>query len=179
MNRVPVLAAIPLAVFVAIGLFLYAGLSRETDSGLPSSLIGRPAAQLNPGQFDQYIPPDNEDLALESIKLVNFWASWCAPCRVEHPNLMALAETGIPIFGINYKDDEENAVRFLTELGNPFQKIGADSNGRVAINWGVYGVPETFLIDRTGTVRLRIAGPVTSRVFRDRILPVIEEVGGD
>lgn len=163
----------PLVAFAAVGILLYAGLNRDTDLGLPSSLIGQPAATLNTSQFGQSVPINDKDLALNSVKLVNFWASWCAPCRVEHPNLMALAETGIPIFGVNYKDDENKAMRFLAELGNPFLKVGADSNGRVAINWGVYGVPETFVVDREGIVRLRVAGPITNNILIKQVLPAI------
>ena len=109
----------------------------------------------------------------EGVKLVNFWASWCAPCRAEHPNLEALAEEGYPIYGVNYKDDPEKALAFLDELGNPYEGVAADGEGRTAIDWGVYGVPETFVIDADGKVIFRFAGPITQRALQDRIRPVL------
>jgi cytochrome c biogenesis protein CcmG/thiol:disulfide interchange protein DsbE len=105
---------------------------------------------------------------------VNYWASWCAPCRVEHPNLEALADEGLTIYGINYKDDPRNAEAFLEELGDPYAAIGSDSSGRTAIDWGLYGVPETYVIDGEGRVVLRFAGPVTQRALETRIRPAIE-----
>ena len=107
-------------------------------------------------------------------KIVNFWASWCAPCRVEHPQLMQLAEEGIPVFGVNYKDDPVKAANFLIELGDPYSAIGADEEGRVGLEWGVYGVPETYVIDGDGNVVLRFAGPVTDTVLEARIRPALE-----
>jgi cytochrome c biogenesis protein CcmG, thiol:disulfide interchange protein DsbE len=108
------------------------------------------------------------------VKIVNYWASWCAPCRVEHPHLMALAEEGIPIYGINYKDDPAKAMAFLDELGNPYAALGADDTGRTAIDWGVYGVPETYVIDGEGKVVFRLAGPVTSLTLESQVRPAIE-----
>jgi cytochrome c biogenesis protein CcmG, thiol:disulfide interchange protein DsbE len=113
-------------------------------------------------------------LRAPGVKIVNYWASWCAPCRVEHPHLMALAEEGIPIYGINYKDDPEKALGFLDELGDPYAALGADSTGRTAIDWGVYGVPETYVIDGEGTVVFRLAGPVTSLTLESQVRPAIE-----
>ena len=162
----------PLILFAAFGTLLYAGLLRDGEGGLPSGIIGR-TAELAPAALGTSDPPNDADLLIGGAKLVNFWASWCAPCRVEHPNLMALAAQGVVIHGINYKDDEANALDFLAELGDPFAKIGADRDGRVGIEWGVYGIPETFVVDRNGKVTLRFAGPITSRVMRERILPAL------
>ena len=108
-------------------------------------------------------------------KLVNFWASWCAPCRVEHPQLMALQDEGLPIYGVNYKDDADKARAFLEELGDPFEGVGADDAGRMALEWGVYGVPETFVLDGDGTVLLRFAGPITDVILEKRIRPALEQ----
>jgi len=109
------------------------------------------------------------------VKMVNYWASWCAPCRVEHPALMKLAEDGLPIYGVNYKDDADNALGFLAELGDPYTGIGQDAKGKMALDWGVYGIPETFIVDGEGTILLRYAGPMTKRVIEAKIMPVLEE----
>jgi cytochrome c biogenesis protein CcmG/thiol:disulfide interchange protein DsbE len=108
------------------------------------------------------------------VKLVNFWASWCAPCRVEHPKLEELAAEGLPIYGVNYKDEPDKALAFLAELGDPYAGIGADAGGRMGLDWGLYGVPETFVIDGDGTVVLRFAGPITQSVLDTTIRPAIE-----
>ena len=171
-GKLPIVV-VPALLFLAIGAIFFLGLSLDDEGGLPSSLIGKAAPRLEPEQLGSGQPPTNDDLAVLDVKLLNFWASWCPPCRVEHPSLEQLDEAGIQIFGVNYKDNPDAAISFLEELGNPFQKVGADRNGRVAIEWGVYGVPETFVLDRTGTVLLRHAGPITRRVLEDRIIPVL------
>jgi cytochrome c biogenesis protein CcmG, thiol:disulfide interchange protein DsbE len=110
------------------------------------------------------------------VSLVNVFASWCVPCRVEHPVLMRLAEEGVPIFGINYKDPPDQAKAWLAELGDPFEKIGADRNGRVGIEWGVYGVPETFVVDAEGRIRHRHVGPIQARDLERTLLPILAEL---
>ena len=120
------------------------------------------------------VPFTAETLAQDGVKLVNFWASWCAPCRVEHPNLELLAGEGLPIYGINYKDDAQKAQGFLDELGSPYTALGADPKGKMALEWGVYGVPETFVVDGEGKVLARFAGPLTQRVIAERLRPVLE-----
>ena len=142
-------------------------------------MVGRDAPPLALVPLAGSETPTDADLRTADAKIVNFWASWCLPCRAEHPHLMALSDSGIEIYGVNYKDDPLDAAGFLEELGNPFTKIGADRSGRAAIDWGVYGVPETFVVDRNGTVLLRHPGPVTSRVLGEKILPAIaDSVGG-
>jgi cytochrome c biogenesis protein CcmG/thiol:disulfide interchange protein DsbE len=159
------------AAFVALAAF---GMFREDPDALPSAREGQsaPPVQLTelPGKglFDDATLRDGE------VKLVNYWASWCAPCRVEHPNLQLLADEGIAIYGINYKDDPANALKFLEELGDPYRAIGADTSGRMALDWGLYGVPETYVIAGDGTIVLRFAGPVTQRVLQDTLRPAIE-----
>ena len=108
------------------------------------------------------------------VKLVNFWASWCGPCRVEHPSLDALSKEGLAIYGVNYKDKPEAAMKFLAELGDPYTAIGADEAGRMALEWGVYGVPETYLINGDGQIVTRIAGPLLERNVADTLRPAIE-----
>jgi cytochrome c biogenesis protein CcmG/thiol:disulfide interchange protein DsbE len=168
----------PPAIFAALAALFYVGMFREGKDALPSARAGQTAPPVVltelPGKtlFDDAVLRDGE------VKLVNYWASWCAPCRVEHPNLDRLAAEGIPIYGINYKDKPNNALSFLDELGDPYTAIGADTTGRMALDWGVYGVPETYVVDGNGTIILRFAGPVTERVMRETIRPAIEQARG-
>jgi cytochrome c biogenesis protein CcmG/thiol:disulfide interchange protein DsbE len=169
------LILLPPAIFAALaGLFL-GGMWRDDPDALPSTLEGRAAPALVLGTLGDGAPPTDETLRTPGVKLVNYWASWCAPCRAEHPILMEIAET-VPVYGINYKDNAEDALAFLGELGNPFAAVGADASGRNAIDWGVYGVPETYVIDGEGVVRLRFPGPLTRDIYEKRVLPVIEAV---
>ena len=171
------LVLLPPAVFALIaGLFL-GGMFRDDPDGLPSTMVGQPAPALALDKLGEYDTFTSEALAQGKVKLVNYWASWCAPCRIEHPVLMQIAATGIPVYGVNYKDDPTKALAFLAELGNPYSALGADTSGRNALEWGVYGVPETFVIDGEGTVVLRFAGPVTAEIFEKRIRPAIEMAG--
>lgn len=165
---------VPPAVFgILVGLF-FTGMYREDPDGLPSTMVGRQAPALAVTQMEGAALTTDAALREPGLKLVNFWASWCAPCRVEHPFLVELSQDGIPIHGINYKDKPDQAQGFLAELGNPYATMGADATGRTAIEWGVYGVPETYLIDGTGTVLLRHAGPITRQEFERVIKPAIE-----
>jgi cytochrome c biogenesis protein CcmG/thiol:disulfide interchange protein DsbE len=168
------LMILPPVIFAGLAAMFFLGMQREDPDALPSVQIGREAPPLGLIALGDKPVFDESVLGAPGVKLVNYWASWCAPCRVEHPNLTALAEEGIPIYGINYKDDPEKALDFLDELGDPYAGIGADPNGRTAIDWGVYGVPETYVIDGEGRVVLRFAGPVTERSLRERIRPAIE-----
>ncbi|MFN3938807.1 MAG: DsbE family thiol:disulfide interchange protein [Gemmobacter sp.] len=166
---------LPPAIFGAlVGLF-WAGMFRNDPDTLPSAMIGRQAPAVQVVALAG-AGPLTEDAMLRAgeVKLVNFWASWCAPCRAEHPILEELAAEGVPIHGINYKDDPAKALGFLRELGNPYASIGADATGRMAIEWGVYGVPETYVIAPDGTVALRFAGPITRQELDRTIRPAIE-----
>lgn len=165
---------LPPAIFgVIVGLFLF-GMYRDDPEGLPSTMVGRSPPALQVTALGSAALTTADVLAAPELKLVNFWASWCAPCRVEHPFLMELAQEGIPIHGINYKDQPGNAQGFLDELGNPYTTVGADSTGRTAIEWGVYGVPETYLIDASGKILLRHAGPITRQEYDRVIRPAVE-----
>lgn len=171
---------LPLALFVALVGFLAWGLTRDA-SVLPSALIDKPAPEFTlpplPGR-DQH-GFSRADLGGEPM-LVNVWASWCVPCRAEHPLLTRLAEQeGVIIDGINYKDQTEDAQAFLAQLGDPFRWIGQDRTGRVAIEWGVYGVPETFVIDRNGRIRYRHVGPMLPQDVERRILPLLRQLRGE
>jgi cytochrome c biogenesis protein CcmG/thiol:disulfide interchange protein DsbE len=170
---------VPVVVFLAVGIGLAVGLTRD-PSTLPSALINHPVPTFElPGLEGA---EGNEDgLSSDDLKgqvsLVNVFASWCVPCRVEHPVLMRLAEEGIPIYGINYKDKPDQVEGWLAELGNPFKKIGADRNGRVGIDWGVYGVPETFVIDADGRIRYKFVGPIQARDLDQTLRPILAELG--
>lgn len=174
MARVSPLMIAPPLIFLALAALFYFGMQRENPNELPSALVGKQAPPV------QGVPlgdkPVFDDAALRGgdVVLVNFWASWCVPCRVEHPNLVKLSREGVTIYGVNYKDRPGDALGFLGELGNPFAGIVADK-GRMGIDWGVYGVPETFVIDGQGRIVLRFAGPMTERVIESTIRPAIEK----
>ena len=170
----PLMLAPPL-LFAGLAAMFFWGMGRENPNALPYAREGQVVPALNLVKLGESEPFDISVLKEPGVKLVNYWASWCAPCRIEHPTLVGLAEEGIPIYGINYKDDPENALAFLAELGNPFASIGADPSGRNALEWGLYGVPETYVIDGNGTVVLRFAGPITKRILESTIRPAIEQ----
>lgn len=176
---------IPVAVFAALALvFLYA-LYTGDPSKLPSALIGKEAPKLSFPAVEELsdggkpipgIEPD--DLATGKPIVVNFWASWCAPCVAEHPLLMALKEkSGATILGVNYKDQAANARRFLGRYGNPFSAVGADLSGRNAIEWGVYGMPETFVLDGRGRIVYKHVGQITPDTLEKKILPALKAAG--
>jgi cytochrome c biogenesis protein CcmG, thiol:disulfide interchange protein DsbE len=164
---------LPPLIFAALaGLFLY-GMVREDPDALPSTRIGQQAPAMTVTPLGDGAPFTDADLQAPGVKLVNFWASWCGPCRAEHPILERLSDEGVTIYGINYKDEPEKALRFLEELGDPYAAIVADGTGRTALEWGVYGVPETFVIDGSGKVILRFAGPMTTQVLEKTIRPAM------
>lgn len=172
------LALLPLALFMALaGVFALMLLSGRDASVVPSALIGAEAPATSLPPLEEFGLPGIESAEFEGeVTLVNVWASWCVPCRQEHPYLMALAESGeVTIAGINYKDRPENARRFLGELGNPFHRVGVDRSGRTAIDWGVYGVPETFVVGRDGRIVYKHIGPFSDRSFREELVPAIEQ----
>lgn len=172
-RRRPWLLVVPLILFVALaGVFLFRLVSGEDPSEIPSALIGKPApaTTLPPvtGLARNGAPVPGLDPAdfQGKVTLVNVFASWCAPCRVEHPMLVTLSEDpDLRMVGINYKDETENALRFLGTFGNPFDAIGADADGRAAIEWGVYGVPETFVVGPDGKIRYKFVGPLSEEAM--------------
>ncbi|MBV9863368.1 MAG: DsbE family thiol:disulfide interchange protein [Alphaproteobacteria bacterium] len=166
---------VPVAVFALMAAAFYGGLGIDATV-LPSALIDEPAPQFDlpplPGHEHGFTTEDLKG----HVSLVNTFASWCAPCRAEHPVLNALAQRKrVPIYGIDYKDKEEAASAWLGELGDPYDRIGADS-GRVGIDWGVYGVPETFVIDRAGRIRYKHVGPLSQQDVDRTILPLVAKL---
>ena len=167
---------IPVLGFVLVAAAFYFGLSRDDSQVLPSALINKPAPATELPPLLQEKPGlDAASLADGKVKLVNIWASWCGPCRAEHPILMELAAEGVDVRGFNYKDTEGQAKAFLEELGDPYTAIGVDASGRSGIEWGVYGVPETFMVDGDGMIVEKIVGPVTTIKQVDRIRAFIAE----
>ncbi|MEP3347696.1 MAG: DsbE family thiol:disulfide interchange protein [Litoreibacter sp.] len=174
------LFALPLVVAMIIGGFAIWGLSGGRDpSSLPSEFISKPVPQIDLAAIEGVERPglstaDINDM--DGIKLLNFFASWCGPCRAEHPNLTRLGqEEGVTLIGINYKDKPEAAAKWLEELGNPYVALGSDYSGRGGIELGISGVPETFIIDADGIIRHRFAGPVVGDGLR-RFLEALDEV---
>ena len=164
---------VPLAAFAGLAVLLAVGLTLNPRT-IPSPLIGKPVPRFS-------LPPvRGRTLGLSSndlrghVSLVNVFASWCTACREEHPLLMQLSrERVVPIYGLDYKDRPEDAQRWLDDFGDPYARTGADIDGRVAINWGVYGVPETFVIDREGRIAYKLIGPVTAEFIDKTLLPLI------
>lgn len=179
MARISPLVLIPPVVFAALAGLFAGGMLRDDGDQLPSALIGQPAPGLPEATLPGLPALDPAVLADGEVKLVNFFASWCGPCRVEHPQLTALAGEGIPIYGIAYKDDPAKSVAFLEELGNPYQAAGQDPQGRTAVDWGVYGVPETFVVDGDGTILARLAEPLTEDALQRRLRPALAEALAD
>ena len=169
---------LPLIVFAVLVGFLAVGLTLNPRE-VPSPLIDKPAPAFSLPRLDA----PEQQLALQDMKgkvwLLNVWASWCVACRIEHPLLVDLAKSGtVPIYGLNYKDKREDALAWLAKHGNPYRVSLSDAQGLVGIDFGVYGVPETFVIDKNGTIRFKQIGPVTPEVLRDTILPLVKKLDG-
>lgn len=167
---------IPLGLFLGLLVFLAVGL-RLNPREIPSPFIGKPAPAFSLTQLhaeDKTIAP--ADMAGQ-VWVLNVWASWCVSCRVEHPVLMEFARSGqVPIVGLNYKDGRDEGRRWLSEHGNPYTVSAFDADGRVGIDFGVYGVPETFVIDKKGVIRMKFTGPLTREAIAGKLLPLIEEL---
>lgn len=168
------LAISGVAFALLVGLF-WVGLGLNPRE-LPSPLVGRPAPAFQiPDLFDPERQVSQADLK-DRVTLLNVWASWCVSCRAEHRHLLALRRQGVRIVGLNYKDDRAAAFSYLENGGNPYEIVGFDENGNAGIEWGVYGTPETFVIDRQGVVRYKHVGPLNEVVIRDKLLPLITEL---
>ena len=170
---------IPLAIFAVLVVFLGVGLTLNPRE-VPSPLINKPAPAF---QLPQLHAPDKtfaqKDM-LGKVWMLNVWASWCVACREEHPHLVALARSGaVPIYGLNYKDERADGIAWLARFGNPYQLSAYDRDGRIGIDYGVYGVPETYVIDKSGVIRYKRIGAVTPQILREKILPLLKELNGN
>jgi len=170
---------IPLAVFGVMVAFLGVGLTLNPRE-VPSPLINKPAP---PFELPQLHAPDktfSQKEMLGKVWMLNVWASWCVACREEHPHLVALARTGaVPIYGLNYKDERADGIAWLARFGDPYQLSAYDRDGRIGIDYGVYGVPETYVIDKAGVIRYKRIGIVTPEIVREKILPLVKELNGN
>ncbi|WP_374115079.1 DsbE family thiol:disulfide interchange protein [Ancylobacter mangrovi] len=176
------LVLLPLIAFAALAALFYGRLFSGDPSRLPSALIGHPVPSfaLDPLEgltHDGAPVPGISSAGMSGgVTVLNVFASWCAPCRDEHPYLVELSKMpGFRLVGLNYKDDGENARRFLGRFGNPYAAVGVDPNGRAAIDWGVYGVPETFVIGKDGRIAYKFVGPIDEQGLRERLVPAIEK----
>ncbi len=169
---------LPAALFAVIALFLYKGLDRNPRE-LPSALIGKPAPAFTlpvlGREGQQWSPQDYAG----KVWLLNIWGSWCAACQVEHPVLEDLAKTGVvPIVGLAWKDKPEASAAWLRRFGDPYALVVSDTDGRAGVDWGVYGAPETFVVDKRGTIRFKHVGPVTPELLQSKLLPLVRELQG-
>jgi cytochrome c biogenesis protein CcmG/thiol:disulfide interchange protein DsbE len=176
-----VVVLLPLIIFLALAVLFFIRLFAGDPARLPSALIGRPVPEFSLPALQGLVRDGvavpglaAADLKGDKVTVVNVWASWCAPCRVEHPLLAGLAaDPRVRLVGINYKDNAENARRFLGALGNPFAAVGVDTSGRSAIDWGVYGVPETFVVSRDGVIRHKHVGPLSEEAVKTTLADAI------
>jgi cytochrome c biogenesis protein CcmG/thiol:disulfide interchange protein DsbE len=167
---------VPLAIFIVLVAFLYRGLSLDPKR-VPSPLVGKPMPEFSlPRLKDPTATLSNNDL-MGKVSILNIWATWCVSCRAEHEVLLLLAKTGkVDIYGLNYKDERDKAQQWLAQLGDPYVANAFDADGRVGIDWGVYGAPETFIMDRLGIIRHKHIGPLTVDSLNNEILPLIAEL---
>jgi cytochrome c biogenesis protein CcmG, thiol:disulfide interchange protein DsbE len=169
---------LPLAVFLLLVVFLARGLKLDPHE-VPSPLVDKPAPGFALTRLDDASTTVNRDDMLGKVWLLNVWASWCVACREEHPTLVSFAQTkAVPIIGLNYKDTRPKGLGWLGQFGNPYEMSLFDEAGRVGIDFGVYGVPETFLIDKRGVIRYKVIGPLTREAIDTRILPLVKALNG-
>lgn len=180
-RRINLTVIAPILIFAILVIVFALSLQSGDPSRIPSALIGKPAPQVDfeplAGVTANGKPIPGvaaKNLAGGELTVVNFWASWCGPCVQEHPFLVQLAKRGVKVVGINYKDPPPGGQRFLERLGNPYRAVGVDPNGRGAIEWGVYGMPETFIVNGEGKIVFKHVGPITADVLKSQILPAIK-----
>ena len=174
MAKVSPLMLAPIGIFAAFVAMAAVGMFRDNPNALPSTRVGGQAPELTPAQLADFPAVAPDDLARGKVTLVNFWASWCPPCRAEHPKLLEMAAEGIPIIGVNFRDTEGPASSYLQDDGNPFVASACDPAARSAIDWGVTAPPETFILDGNGTVLFRFQGPLVGSDYEQRFLPELD-----
>jgi cytochrome c biogenesis protein CcmG/thiol:disulfide interchange protein DsbE len=168
---------LPLAIFAALIALLGVGLTLNPRE-VPSPLIGKPAPHFELPQLREAAKTFTEKDMLGRVWVLNVWASWCVTCREEHPVLLELAKSGaVPLYGLNYKDRREDGLAWLKTMGDPYQLSIYDVEGRVGIDYGVYGVPETYVIDKRGVIRYKRIGALTPEIVRDKVLPLVQGLG--
>jgi len=167
---------VPLAIFMVLVAFLYRGLSLDPKR-IPSPLVGKPMPEFSlPSLKDPAVTISNADFK-GKVSMLNIWATWCVSCRAEHTVLLQLAQSNkVDIYGLNYKDERDKAKQWLAQLGDPYVANAFDADGRVGIDWGVYGAPETFIMDQQGIIRHKHIGPLTVENLNNEILPIIAEL---
>ena len=179
MARVSPLMLAPPLIFAGFVVFAAIGMFRDHPNELPSTRVGGPAPGLTDATLASFAGVAKDDLARGKVTLVNFWASWCPPCRAEHPRLLEMAAGGIPIIGVNFRDREGPASGYLERDGNPFVAVAFDPQGRSAIDWGVTAPPETFILNGDGRVLFRYVGPLVGSDYEQRFLPALKEAMAD
>lgn len=169
---------LPLLAFIALAVLLFVGVrmnSGKDTSAIPSPLIGKQAPALNLPELNM----PQQSIGLQDLKgrafVLNIWGSWCVSCRIEHPIITEMAKSGVIVVGYNYKDSAEDARAWLNQFGNPYALIIQDEDGKAALDWGIYGAPETFVIDAQGIVRFKHVGPITSEIVQQKILPLLKD----
>jgi len=163
----------PLIIFLGLSILLLVGLSKD-PSQVPSPLVGKPVPTF---QLETLTgTPQDQNIFNQQVSLLNVWATWCQSCRAEHEQLMLLAKQGVRIIGLDYKDERESAEAWLTDLGDPYETVLFDDDGVTAIDWGVYGTPETFIVDQQGIIRYKHIGPISKQDMTEIILPLIEQL---
>lgn len=168
-------ALIPLLLFIVLVVFLGKGLFLNPRE-VPSPLVGKAAPTFTAPVLGDASQTFSSEEMKGKVWMLNMWASWCAACRDEHPLLVEMLEHGIPLYGLAYKDVEKDALAILKEMGNPYVITATDEDGRIGIDYGVYGVPETYVIDKAGIIRYKQIGPITPTDLRDKILPLLKEL---
>lgn len=171
MAKISALMIAPPLIFAGFVAMAAVGMFRADKDMLESTRVGEPAPAITQEALGDFANVTVERLKTGELTLVNFWASWCPPCRAEHPKLLEMQASGIPIIGVNLKDTARDASRYLTQDGNPFVAVAFDEKGRTAIDWGVTAPPETFILDKDGVVLFRFAGPLIGTDFENRFLP--------
>ena len=169
---------LPLAIFMVIAFFLWKGLG-GTPGRIPSPLIGKPVPTFSMETLkNPAIKFNNKDL-LGHVSIINVWATWCYACRAEHPVLMDISEHNkVAIYGLNYKDQRKSALNWIDKYGDPYKTVIFDPKGKLAINFGVYGAPETFVVDKKGIIRYKYTGPISPDAWKDDILPIVKKLQG-